>query len=204
MAVNDVRPSRTPAAQPSDGSLLRRFQAGQPDAATALYLRYAGRLRALASERVRGRLATRLDADDIVQAVFRTFFQKAQAGSYEVPAGEDLWKLLLVVALNEIRAQANYHHAAKRDVRLTVSSTEVKAEREPGLSSDQAALDFLQLTVREALAQLHPQDRVILELRMEGHEVAEIARRTGRSRRTVERILQEGRRALRNLIDKGN
>jgi hypothetical protein len=35
---------------PTDESLLFRFQRGQSDAATALYLRYAKRLRALVSK----------------------------------------------------------------------------------------------------------------------------------------------------------
>ena len=37
-------------------------------------------------------------------------------------------------------------------------------------------------------------------LRLEGYEVAEIARKTGRSRRTVERILQETRVKLDLLV----
>jgi DNA-directed RNA polymerase specialized sigma24 family protein len=41
---------------------------------------------------------------------------------------------------------------------------------------------------------------VVVELRMEGYEVAEIAQQTGRSKRTVERILQESRNQLKVLL----
>src|SRR3954470_24029280 len=92
------------APAPSDGSLLRRLRVGSEDAATALYLRYASRLRHLTAANTSPQLARRVDADDIVQSVFRAFFDGAGQGLYDVPAGEDLWKLLVVIALNKIRS----------------------------------------------------------------------------------------------------
>src|SRR5436190_7312745 len=85
------------AEGPSDGSLLRRFRGGSQDAATLLYHRYAERVHALAKAQCSPELARRLEPDDIVQSVFRTFFQKASQGLYDAPAGEDLWSLLLVI-----------------------------------------------------------------------------------------------------------
>ena len=110
-----------PNPTPSDDCLLRRFYGGDEDGATQLYRRYVHRLQALVKARCPANLAARLDVDDIVQSVFRSFFEAANAGAYEVPAGQDLWKLLLTIALNKIRAQGAYHQAAKRDVRLTSS-----------------------------------------------------------------------------------
>src|SRR4051812_44816665 len=81
---------------PTDRSLLLRLQMGRPDAPTQLYLRYAQRLHALAQKQSSPELARRLEPDDIVQSVFRTFFRRAAAGQYEVPEGEEIWKLLLV------------------------------------------------------------------------------------------------------------
>src|SRR5580692_9156029 len=108
-----------PAAALSDRSLLARFRRGSEDAATQIYLRYAERLRALARSRCSPTLASRVDADDIVQSVFRSFFQAAQLGSLQITTGEDLWRILLGIALNKIRNEHSFHHAAKRDVRLT-------------------------------------------------------------------------------------
>jgi RNA polymerase sigma-70 factor (ECF subfamily) len=93
----------------SDHSLLRRLRRGQGDAFTLLYLRYAERLRALAAAQSSPRLAARVDPEDIVQSVFRTFFRRAAQGQYDVPEGEEIWKLLLVIALNKIRALGAYH-----------------------------------------------------------------------------------------------
>jgi len=53
-------------------------------------------LRTLIRSRCSSQLARRLDADDIVQSVFRRFFARVARGDYDVPPGEELWGLLLV------------------------------------------------------------------------------------------------------------
>jgi RNA polymerase sigma-70 factor (ECF subfamily) len=192
-------------ALPSDHSLLRRLRGGSEDAATQLYLRYAGRLRALARTRFSPDLAPRLDVEDIVQSVFGSFFRGASRGDYDVPAGEELWKLFLVIALNKIRAKGAYHRAAKRDVRITAGGEGLEhvAPDSPA-EPDQFAYTVLQMTIDEALQDLPEQHRRILVLRVEGFEVTEIAARVGRSKRTVERILQECRKKLAELLEGGD
>jgi RNA polymerase sigma-70 factor (ECF subfamily) len=185
----------------SDRTLLHRFRHGQEDAATQLYERYAHRLRALAQSRCRADLAGRVDADDIVQSVFGRFFRAAREGFYEVPAGEDLWNLFLVMALNKIRTLGAFHRAAKRDVRLTCGGEDFERPQEPALWRDDGAGRFLRLAVEEALEQLPAAHKQMVQLRIDGHEVAEIARLAGRSKRTVERLLQEARRRLADVLD---
>jgi RNA polymerase sigma-70 factor (ECF subfamily) len=205
--ADDVRPPGLPgpsaaptSTAPSDQSLLRRFRGGQPDAATELYLRYAARLRALASGQVAPDLAPRLDPDDIVQSVFRTFFRRAAQGQYDVPEGEDLWKLFMIIALHKIRSAATFHRAAKRDVRATATGLPDAPAEEQLAAPDELALATLRMVIDELLSDLPPSMRTIVELRVEGHEVEEIARRTQRSRRSVERALHEFRARLSPLI----
>ncbi len=188
-----------PQDEPSDRSLLQRFRRGSQDAATQLYLRYAARLRALAQTHCSPDLAPRVDVDDIVQSVFGSFFRGASQGYYDVPAGEELWRLFLVIALNKIRAKGAFHRAAKRDVRLTAGS-EWLDRSEAAHPHDEAAYQHLHLVIEEALDRLPPEFKEMVELRIEGYEVVEIARKTGRSKRTVERILQEARRQLGDFL----
>jgi RNA polymerase sigma-70 factor (ECF subfamily) len=187
---------------PPDNSLLRQIREGDQDAATQLYIRYVNRLRALAETKCSSNLARRVDADDIVQSVFRTFFRGLRQGYYDVPDGEDLWKLLLVIALNKIRAKGAFHQAAKRDVRLTASIDAGDPAFEDKLGQDEFAKVFLHMVVQEALEQLDDRQREMVELRIQGHDIAEIAEITGRSKRTVERTLQEVRYKLRNLLNR--
>jgi RNA polymerase sigma-70 factor (ECF subfamily) len=191
-------PDNQSPADVTDRSLLRRFRSGDQDAATQIYLRYAHRLRALAQVQCGKDLGQRLDADDIVQSVFRSFFRVAKEGFYDVPAGEELWKLLLVMALNKIRAQGAYHRAAKRDVRQTAGGDHLEAATP---RRDDEAFAVLQMVVAESLQQLAEVTRTIVELRIEGYEVAEIAEKTGRSKRTVERNLQDYRAALTKILE---
>src|SRR5262249_8606776 len=120
---------------PSDGSLLRRFRSGNHSAAEQLYRRYSGRVRTLVRTNASRGLSRRLDADDIVQSVFRRLFEAARQGRYQLPAGEELWNLLVVITLNRLRTEEQFHRAGKRDLRLTVGldalAMEVKSGRQP-------------------------------------------------------------------------
>ena len=191
-----------PSEEVSDRSLLRRLQRGQADAPTALYLRYAQRLHALAQAQSSPDLARRVEPEEIVQSVFRTFFRRAVQGHYTVPDGEEIWKLLLVIALNKVRTAGAYHRAAKRDVRLTTGGEayDRALESEPG--KDESALTVLRLVVAELLEEMPAPNRRMIELRVEGHEVAEIADKVQRSKRSVERVLQDFRSRLDALIHK--
>jgi RNA polymerase sigma-70 factor (ECF subfamily) len=120
-----------------------------------------------------------------------------EKGDYDVPDGEDLWKLFLVIGLNKIQAKGAFHRAAKRDVRASVGGNELDYATE---ESDATSLSILQMSIDEVLAELSPSHREIIQLRIEGHEVAEIAGRIGRSKRSVERILQEFRKQLAAMI----
>lgn len=184
-------------AADADGDLLPRLRAGDREAVAALYQRYADRLRRLTQGRHQAALASRFDADDIVQSVFRTLLHDLEGKMYVVPDGAHLWRLLVAVALNKLRARGAFHRAACRDARQTRGGDALGqlAERRP---ADDTA--FLDLTVRETLDRLPRPLRDIARLRLAGHEVAEVARQLGRSKRTVERLLQECRQELNNCL----
>lgn len=187
-------------ADVSDASLLRRLRGGENDAATELFLRYAGRVRALAATQTSTDVQRRVDPDDIVQSVFRTFFRRATAGQYDIPAGDELWKLFLVIGLNKVRAVAAHHKAAKRDVRLTAGGGEFDRAADTAVAEDEMALTVLRLTIDEVLEPLPADHREMIELRIAGLEVSEIAAQVGRAKRSVERVLQSFRTKLDGLI----
>jgi RNA polymerase sigma-70 factor (ECF subfamily) len=147
-------------------------------------------------------LARRVDPEDIVQSVFRTFFRRAAQGHYDVPLGEELWKLLLVIALNKVRAAGEFHRAARRDVRATRGADALEGAE--GRGRDEQALTILRMVVDEMMAELPESHRKIIEMRIESHEVAEITAAVGRSKRSVERVLQQFRARLGQLIEQGD
>ena len=149
-------------------------------------------------------LAARVAPDDIVQSVFRTFFRRAAKGQYDVPEGEEIWKLLLVIALHKIRDAGDYHRAARRDVRQTAGGAAYERALNSTHGRDEGAMAVLRLVIEEVLDALPPGHRPIVERRIEGYEVAEIAEQLRRSKRTVERVLQEFRQRLDAQIREGD
>lgn len=187
-------------AKPSDSSLLKRLRHGDFDAATQLYLRYAYRLRLLAQARCSPALARHVGLDDIVQSVFGSFFRRAAEGVYDVPDGNELWNLLLVITLNKIRAKAIFHQARKRDVRRTTEGIDLDEWFTSASRSDNVPYAFLRLVIDEALQEFEARDRQAICLRIDGYQVDEIASKTGKSKRTIERILQEFRKKLASAM----
>ncbi len=190
-----------PPSPSDDQSLLQRYRRGDDDAATELYMRYAHRLQALAQAQTSTDLKQRVDNEDLVQSIFRTFFRRVARGQYDVPNSEELWKLLLVIGLNKIRSTAIHHRAHKRDIgRTTSGSAALEAQQGQPNQADETGLITLEMTIEELLSQLPPQYREIVNYRISGYDVSEISVMTKRSKRTVERILQAFRKQLGDLL----
>lgn len=191
---SDDFPNSSPPS--SDQVLLARFRAGDEDAALQLYFRYANRLLRLTSKETSEDLGSRFDPEDIVQSVFRTFFRRAATGQYEAPEGDELWKLLLVMALNKLRTRSSFHRARKRDVRKTQSIESNEARLDS--ASQEEAKNVLRLSIEEIIEQQPDSHRDVIRLRIDGHNVQEIADKLRKSKRTVERVLQSFRNELMN------
>jgi RNA polymerase sigma-70 factor (ECF subfamily) len=115
-----------------------------------------------------------------------------------------MWKLLLVIALNKVRAAGAYHRSAKRDMRQTVGGEAFDVAMESEQGRDEGALTVLKMVIEELLDGMPVANRQMIELRIEGYEVAEIAERVTRSKRTVERVLHGFRDRLEALIHEDN
>ena len=186
---------------PGDQSCLERWRAGDEKAAAELYHRYVERLCGLAHRRLSTKLAARLDAEDIVQSVFRSFFVRAQEGKFVIQGDDDIWKLLAQITIHKTLKQVDYHRRGKRDAGAEVKASSADGDllmtyisREP--TPDEAAIfiDELEFFLRE----LRPEDRTIIEMRLEGFDNVEIAERLGISDRTIRRLMER----IRSLADR--
>jgi RNA polymerase sigma factor (sigma-70 family) len=180
-----LRERMSPLDARSDHFLLPLIQQGDRDALAELYERYAVRLGRVVAPRTGGIY----DAEDVVQSAFRTFISTADNGHYDLPDGRDLWGLLVAIALNKLRSRTRYETARKR------SPTGGRVEAPVVENEGNEAVD-----VRDVLERLPPEERELVELRVAGYVVGDIARRVGRSKRTVERQLQSCRDTLARLV----
>jgi DNA-directed RNA polymerase specialized sigma24 family protein len=110
-----------------------------------------------------------------------------------------LWKLFLVLALNKVREKGVFHRAAKRDVRRTQGGDSLENVAEADLAQEDTT-GFLHVVIDDTLQQFPPQARQIVLLRIEGYQINEIAEKTGRAKRTIERTLQTAREQLAALF----
>ncbi len=186
----------------SDKMLLGALSQGSPDAANVLYLRYAQQLRALVAANCSPMLAKREDVEDIVQSIFGSFFRAASKEMYDVPAGDDLWKLFVVIALNKVRAKGNYHRRDKRDARRLVDGGWLDVAGDYVASNDETSRNLLTLAIDDVMGHLSLEHQQAIQFRIEGFNVAEIAAKLECSKRTTERLLQEARSRIAEMLEK--
>ena len=174
---------------PSAELLGLYFRSRDEAAAEELFRRYSDRLTALARSRLSQSLSARVDAEDIVQSAYRSFFLLVSTGEVLLTQSGDLWRLLVRIALRKVYRSARRHRADCRSVdREDHRPDEMEAiahSRAPTADQAAALLDELHIM----LAPLGAVQRRIVEMRLQGHEVENIAAEVGRSPRTVRRTL---------------
>ena len=188
-------------SEKADDSLVARWREGDQQAAAELFRRYAERLTGLARSRLSAKLAQRVDAEDVVQSAYRSFFADTREGRYDLERGGDLWRLLVTITLRKLYHQVDRSTTAKRDL-----SREQSFSSEDSLLGLQAHLRSNEPSPVEALAladqleqtmrRLEPNQRRIFELRLQGYNVEEVAADAGCSVRTVRYALKEIKQQL--------
>ena len=185
--------------------LMNELAKGREAAAVEIVERYTAALVAVARREINPQLARRVDPEDVVQSAYRSFFVRMGRGEYELGNGKELWKLLVTITLNKVRKQGKFHHAQKRNVSKDESAqvsgrgvplADLARSAEPNPEDAAILID----EVAALLASLRPEDRAIIELRLQGYNSVEIAKQTGRAERSVRRILERVSRMLTTRI----
>jgi RNA polymerase sigma factor (sigma-70 family) len=185
---------------PSDAALVQLCAEGSQWAAAAIHRRYEKRVRRLAQQHWPPALRSRFDPDDIVQEVFERFFRALRRGIYSTSESE-LWSFFLVVTLNQIRKSASRHLCRRRDVRQTVEQGMHCPSREAGFAR-QMPVAHSRLVVEELLETLSPIMREVVERKLQGYTVQEIAHALLISHRAVERLLQGVRQRFADFFER--
>ena len=178
--------------------LMGRVRTGDQAAAGELVRRYEPTIRRTIRVRLRDqRLGRLLDSMDICQSVLSSFFVRAALGQYELDEPEQLLKLLTRMARNKLANQVHHQRAGRRDYRRVVGEIEDKPVAAAGSSPSELVAG--QELLQEAGRRLSSEERQLLDLRREGLEWHEIARRLDgnadalrvRLGRAIDRVAQE-------------
>lgn len=181
--------------------LLDQWRAGDQRAAVELFQRYAERLVALTRARLSAKLTRRIDPEDVVQSVYRSFFAHARAGRYDVQRGGDLWRLLVAITFHKLSTQIKWNTSQKRAVQQeqALGNDDSLAGMDAQLLARQPSpLEAATLAdeVEQIMGLLDPVERRIFELRLQGHNIFEIAAAADTSERTVRRVLSRVKQCL--------
>jgi RNA polymerase sigma-70 factor (ECF subfamily) len=178
----------------SFAEFLERLHGKDDAAAQELFARFAHQLIALAQRHIGAELRHKVEAEDIVQSTYKSFFCRYGDGNLEVVNWNSLWGLLTLITVRKCAERAAYHRAERRDAAREISMAGSPAarwqdplDREP--TPQEAAM--LNETLHQLLTDLDEEDRPVLDLSLQGYSTREISERLGRAERTV-RLLREG------------
>jgi RNA polymerase sigma-70 factor (ECF subfamily) len=192
------------AQDPEFQELMERLRGGDQAAAAEIFRRFAHRLIALARGHLDDKIRSKLDPEDVVQSVFRSFFIRFAADRFELENWDGLWALLTCVTLRKCGFQVRHYHADCRDAWREAAP---EADREgPGTCWEAIAREptpfeaaVLVETVQHTFQGLSERDRVIVELALTGHSRAEIGSQARTADRTVYRVLERVKGKLERL-----
>lgn len=187
-----------------DFALLEEVRGKNDPAAAELFRRYKNRLFGLARERLGISVRPKLDPEDVLQSVFRTFFRRTQEGEFELGEGKELWDLLAAITANKCCLRLRYFRAQRRTVEreipLVVERGGQPGDEIPGQEPSPEDVAVFHETLERLVRSLELRDREIVELRFQGYTCPEIAEKLSVSERRVEALLTQIRRRLNRWL----
>jgi RNA polymerase sigma-70 factor (ECF subfamily) len=167
-----------PNRDPTFSELLDQARTGDTDAVAQIARLYEPDLLVAARVHLGPALRPYLDSIDLVQSVHRSLMAGLRNDKFEVSDARSLLALALTMVRRKVARQWRQH---RRQVRPAGEHpTDVLATL-----SRRAETPAAEAEVRDALTRLwreiDPEDRVVLELRLEGYSTAEAAQRLGKA-----------------------
>ncbi len=184
--------------------LMNRLRAGDNEAANRIFELYAQRLIALARTRLDALTRRKVDPEDVLQSVFKSFFLRHANGKFDLANWDSLWGMLVVITLRKCGRNVKYFHAARRAVQREIEAQPAPDDSDPGWEAvaheptpDEAAM--LAETVQDLMKTLDERERQVVTLRLQGYSTREISAQVGRTERTVHRLMAQATRKLDRL-----
>lgn len=169
----------------------------------AAFERFTRRLIGLARAHLDVRLQHKIEPEDVVQSVYRSFY--VRYGEELTPAQgiEGLWPLLTLITVRKCADRVRYYQAERRNIAREAGPApedrlqpwQEAAGREP--TPEHAAV--LAETLENLLAGLDADERPIIELSLQGYSTQEVSERLGRAERSVRRLRERVRKQLERL-----
>jgi RNA polymerase sigma-70 factor (ECF subfamily) len=187
-----------------DDSQFHQDEPAPTRAAEVAFDLFARRLIGLARVHLDARLQHKIDPEDVVQSVYKSFLVRYKDLPLDNDEAGGLWNLLTVITLRKCADRVRYHRAECRDINLEVAP----AAGDDGVETWRAAIGkeptpehaaILTETVEALFHDLSNGERAVVELSLQGYSTQEISDRLGRAERSVRRLRERVRRQLERL-----
>lgn len=194
------------------GSMLHRLKSGDESAASEILDRYESQVRLVVRRFLPRVLRSRFDSQDIMQSVWRSFFQKVRddqaAKTTERAAGDEpsqefqdagqLFKFLSRMARNKVIDQYRRETSLKSDVhRQRAMHGESGEDLDPPSPEESPAEVVEAADELSHWRSLIPEDRQeLIDMKADGMSTREIGVKLGISERTVQRVLEDLRQRV--------
>lgn len=166
---------------------------------------FMDRMIRLAQSKLPARLNRRVDAEDIVQSVFMSFFHRNKTQKFDIGSSNDLWRLLAAMTYRKTMTAIEFHSRQRRDYARESENTKKSSHLPLKIKSDDPTASAIAVMVElldQILEQLPNEHQRILQLRLEDYSIDEIADKAQVSTRTVNRALKSARQIALELVER--
>jgi RNA polymerase sigma-70 factor (ECF subfamily) len=181
---------------------MRRLRSGDEDAAAEVFHRFSQRLIGLARARLDHLVRQKMDPEEVVQSVYKSFFVRFADGQYDLKTWDGLWALLTLITVRKCGHRIEYFRAACRDVRHEAAPppSEDSTSSWEAIARDPTPAEAAMLadTVAQLMRVLDGRDRDIVSLTLQGLAAPAISAHVGCSERTVRRVLDQVKKWLQH------
>jgi RNA polymerase sigma-70 factor (ECF subfamily) len=182
------------AEERSFGEWMSLLRTQDEEAARHVFQSYARRLIGLAKTKLDPLVRRRVDPEDVVQSVFRSFFQRYEEGRWDLRDWNGVWAMLTCITVRKCGRQNEFGRAACRDVHREVeapaggedSAIQSREPAAPEPSPESAAL--LTELVEQMFAAFKEHERPIVARILQGETPAAISQQVGCSESKVYRL----------------
>jgi RNA polymerase sigma factor (sigma-70 family) len=163
------------------------------------------RLTAFARSRIFPKLLQRVDADDVVQETFQSFFHGVYANRFQIDTTSELWNTLLAICMNKIRTESQHHTRKKRSFDREEqheefgSGTDATASSMVAGSAPYGTQNVL-AQLRSILGDMDSRDQEVMLDSIRGMSNTDIAEKNECSERSVRRVFQRIRGRLQEEL----
>jgi RNA polymerase sigma-70 factor (ECF subfamily) len=178
--------------------LIRRVRQGEEDAAAELVRMYEPEIRrAIRARHTDPRLRRVVDSVDICQSVLANFFVRVASGQFELEHPDQLLRLLVTMARNQLYDQVRRQKASRRSSQRVDPQGQEKVEHVAAQQQTPSQEVALQELLQKMRLSLTEDERRIAAKRAAGQEWAEIAAEEGESPEALRKRLA---RALDRVV----